>query len=174
MYPKRDGLLNSLRWEQMRNGIQDYECLWLLANKISQMRGTLSPRVADVIQPSERGVEIAAQVVRSYGDYTREPAVLYAARRQVIAELLDLDVSPRVILQTNPPEHTAVFRDCAIDVHGWCEPGTKITINGREIPVASDGLFLEQLSASANGKITVEAVGDKGHKTMVRAFEMKD
>ena len=174
VYPKRDGLLNSLRWEQMRNGIQDYECLWLLENKISQMRGTLSPRVADVIQPSERGVEIAAQVVRSYGDYTREPAVLYAARRQVIAELLDLDVSPRVILQTNPPEHTAVFRNCAIDVHGWCEPGTKIAINGSEIPVASDGLFLEQLSASANGKITVEAVGDKGHKTMVRAFEMKD
>ena len=69
-----------------------YECLWWLENKISQMRGTLSPRIADMIQPSERGVEIAAQVVRSYGDYTREPAVL-AARRQVIAELLGVCLS---------------------------------------------------------------------------------
>ena len=68
--------------------------------------------MADLIQPSRRGMDIAAQVVPSYSDYTREPAVLYAARRQVITELLDLDASPRVILQTNPPEHTAVFRDC--------------------------------------------------------------
>ena len=37
VYPKRDGLLNSLRREQMCNGIQDYECLWLLENKISQI-----------------------------------------------------------------------------------------------------------------------------------------
>jgi hypothetical protein len=28
VYPAKDGLLNSLRWEQMRNGIQDYEYFW--------------------------------------------------------------------------------------------------------------------------------------------------
>ena len=36
------------------------------------------------------------------------------------------------------------------------------------------GLFLAQLSASAQGEITVEAIGEKGHKTTVRAFGMKD
>ena len=34
VYPKKGGLLDSLRWEQMRNGIQDYECLRLLEEKI--------------------------------------------------------------------------------------------------------------------------------------------
>lgn len=174
VYPKQDGLLNSLRWEQMRNGIQDYECLWLLEDRIARMRRALSARVAEFIRPNQRGVEIATQVVRSYGDYTREPAVLYTARRQVIAELLDLDVPPRVILQTDPPEHSAVFRDCSIGVHGWCEPGTKVTINGRETPVASDGLFLEQMPASPKGEITVEVVGEKARKTLVRVFELQD
>ena len=65
-------------------------------------------------------------------------------------------------------------RDCAIDVHGWGEPGTKIKINGSETPVASDGLFLEQLPASAQGEITVEAVGEKGHKSIVRTFELHE
>ena len=45
VYPAKGGLLNSLRWEQMRNGIQDYECLWLLEDKIAQIRATLSPRL---------------------------------------------------------------------------------------------------------------------------------
>ena len=33
-----------------------------------------------------RGVEIASQVVRTYEDYTKDPAVLYAARQQAIEQ----------------------------------------------------------------------------------------
>ena len=147
VYPKNDGLLNSLRWEQMRNGIQDYECLWLLEDKIRQMQGRMSPRVSPLIDPSRRGVEIAS---RSSGpDRLQQRAqVLYAARRQAIEETLDLDRSPRVIVQTNPLEHSPVANNATIDVHGWAEPGTRITINGTEVPVAADGLFLENVRIS--------------------------
>ena len=49
-------MLNSLRWEQMRNGIQDYECLWLLENKIASMKASgFSPRVAELIEPDAAG-----------------------------------------------------------------------------------------------------------------------
>ncbi len=93
VYPKKDGLLNSLRWEQMRSGIQDYECLWLLEGKIARMRATLSSRVAAMIEPSRRSVEIASQVVRTFSDFTRDPSVLYAAKRQAIEEILALDAA---------------------------------------------------------------------------------
>jgi hypothetical protein len=54
----------------MRNGLQDYECLWLLENKISEMRITLAARAAALIDPRQRGVEIAAQVITDYHDHT--------------------------------------------------------------------------------------------------------
>jgi hypothetical protein len=172
VYPKKGGLLNSLRWEQMRNGIEDYECLWLLENKISQIKATLSPRVAELIQPTRRGVEIASQVVRTYADYTTDPAVLYAAKLQAIEATIDLETSPRVILQTNPLEHSAVANDCAIDVYGWAEPGTSIQINGQEAPLAADGLFMSQLPPSREGTIVLEARSDQGRKTLVRKFRL--
>ncbi len=38
VYPSKDGVLNSLRWEEMRNGIQDYEYFWMLENKIMTLK----------------------------------------------------------------------------------------------------------------------------------------
>ncbi len=170
VYPKKEGLLNSMRWEQMRNGLQDYECLWLLEDRIAQLKATLSPRVAALIEPSRRGVEIASQVVAAYHDYTRNPRVLYEARRQAIEETLALDQSPRVLVQTNPLEHSPVAKDCAIDVHGWAQPGTTIKINGQPVTVAADGLFLQQISPSSEGKITIQAEGKAGKKVLIRQF----
>jgi hypothetical protein len=170
VYPKKDGLLNSVRWEQLRNGLQDYECLWLLEQKVSQLRATLAPRVASLIAPRQRGVEIASQVVADYHHPTRSPEALYAARRQVIEEILALDRSPRVLLQTTPLEHSPVARGCAVDLHGWAEPGTVLMANGESIPVADDGLFLAQLVTSRGGNIVLEARSRTGNRKLVRQF----
>jgi len=173
VYPKPGGVLNSLRWEQMRNGLQDYECLWLLEDKIAAVRATLSPRVAELIEPARRGIELASRVVRTYSDFTRDPDVLYAARRQAIEEAVEMEASPQVVLQTNPLEHAMMANDCAVDVHGWAEPGTTIKVNGRETPVAEDGLFLVQTSPSREGTITVEAEKGEAKKTLVREFRLQ-
>jgi len=170
VYPKKDGLLDSLRWEQMRNGLQDYECLWLLEDRISRIRGTLAPRVAALINPRQRGVEIASQVVADYYEHTRDPETLYQAKRQAIEETLALDQSPRVLLETIPFDHSPVAKGCAVDLHGWAEPGTVLTVNGEPIQVAADGLFLAQVSPSVGGKIVLEAQGKGGQRKLVRQF----
>jgi hypothetical protein len=171
VYPKKDGLLCSLRWEQMRNGIQDYEYFWMLEDKIARIKGGLGENLS-MIDPSRRGLEIASQVVRTMSDFSRDPQALYAAKKQIIEELLDLDRSPKLIVQTNPIEHSAVANDCTIDLHGWAEPGTKIRVNGRELTVSQDGLFLENVSLSRDHTIVVEAEHEKGSKTIVRSFEV--
>ena len=51
---------------------------------------------ARLIEPARRGVEIASQVVRTYDDYTKDPAELYAARRQVIEEIQDENAKPLI------------------------------------------------------------------------------
>jgi hypothetical protein len=171
VYPKADGLLDSLRWEQMRNGLQDYECLWLLESKTAQLRASLPARVAAFIDPRQRGLEITSQVVADYYNHTSDPEQLYQARRQVIEETLTLDQSPRVILQTIPLEHSQVAKGCAVDLHGRAEPGTSLTANGETIPVAPDGLFLAQVTPSAEGKITIQARRQNATRQITRQFQ---
>ena len=170
VYPRKDGLLNSLRWEQMRNGLQDYEYFYLLEDKISKIRAGLSERLS-IIDPSQRGVEIASRVVKTMSDYTKDPHTLYAAKKLIIEELLDLEKAPRVLVQTNPPEGQAVGNGCSIDLYGWAEPGTKITVQGTELPVAEDGLFMENVRLSRDNTIVVQAEHEKGKKTITRLFE---
>jgi pyrimidine operon attenuation protein/uracil phosphoribosyltransferase len=155
----------------MRNGLQDYEYLWMLEDKISRMKAGLSERLS-IIEPSRRGVEIASQVVRSMDTYTKAPNELYAAKKQIIEELLDLDRAPRVIVQTKPPEHTPVGDGCAIDLYGWAEPRTRVTVGGREIPVAADGLFMENVRLSRDNTIVVMAENNRGKKIIVRTFRV--
>jgi len=170
VYPAKDGLLNSLRWEQMRNGIQDYEYLWLLEDKIRQMKGNMSQRTSSLIDPQRRSIEIATSVVRTTAEFSNDPNVLNTAKRQIIRELLDLDQSLRVIVQTNPVEYSRVASGAAIDVHGWAEPGARIAINGRDTPVAEDGLFMESVAPSKQ-MIVIEARNEKASKRISRRFE---
>lgn len=175
VYPKRDGLLDSLRWEQMRDGLQDYECLWLLEDKTRQIMASLSPQAASLIEPTRRSREIASQVVRSYTDFSRDPQTLYAARRQAIEETLALDARPRIILQTFPPEHSVMAKNCVVDIHGWAEPGTRLKINrGREVPVADDGVFFARIYPSRTGTVDFEAEGAKGRKVFTRRFRLQE
>jgi len=171
VYPKKNGLINSLRWEQMRNGIQDYEYLWMLENKIAKIKAGLSERLS-IIEPSRRGVEIASQVVKSMNAYNKDPDTLYTVKKQIISELLDLDRAPKLIVQTNPLEHATVGNDCAIDLYGWAEPGTKMVVNGRELPVSEDGLFMENVRLSRDNTIVVEAEHKKSKKKIVRSFDV--
>jgi len=170
VYPAKDGLLDSVRWEQMRNGLQDYECLWLLENKISQMKTALAPRVAAFIDSRQRCVEIASQVIADYYRHTSDPDVLYQARRQAIEETIALEQPPRLLFQTGPREHVFVAKGCVVDVHGWAETGTAITVNGQSVPVAADGLFLAQITPSAEGKLVLKAEGKDGTKSLSRQF----
>lgn len=171
VYPKKTGLLNSIRWEQMRNGIQDYEYLWLLEDKFRRMIEPLGERFV-MIEPARRGIEIAAQVVKTMSDYTRDPEVLYKVKKQVIEEILDLDKSPKVIVQTNPPEHSTLVEASSVEVFGWVEPETTITVNGQTLPVSPDGLFMEvfKVFEDAN-EIVAKAESKKGTKTIVRSFQ---
>ena len=69
-------------------------------------------------------------------------------------------------------EHATVGNDCAIDLYGWAEPGTRIVVHGRKLPVSEDGLFMENVRLSRDNTIVVEAEHKKGKKTIVRSFEV--
>jgi len=173
VYPAKEGVLNSLRWEEMRNGIQDYEYFWMLESKIKTLRDSLGSRFL-WINPKQRGKEIAGQVVHGFAERSFDPQVLNKAKTQLIQELLDFNKSPYVYVQTNPPEGSAITMNSSVEVFGWTEPGTKIVVNGQELPVSKQGLFVEQFELSPdNNSIIVQASGLNGTKKIVRTYSVK-
>ena len=173
VYPVKDGILNSLRWEEMRNGIQDYECFRLLENKILTLKDSLGSRFL-WIDPRQRGVEISGKAVTNFAERTKDPSVLYNAKKELISEILDFDNSPGIYVQTNPVAGSVLTAGSTVEVYGWTEPGTKIIINRKEIPVNDDGLFLEQFGLSLrNNRIIVKAGKDDKSKEIIREFVIR-
>ena len=69
-------------------------------------------------------------------------------------------------------EHSTIANDCAVDVFGWAEPETKIIVNGSELPVAPDGLFMHNVRLSKDNTVVINAEGKNAKKTIVRSFEV--
>jgi hypothetical protein len=173
VYPVKNGVLNSLRWEQMRNGIQDYEYFWMLENKIRILKDSLGSRFS-WIDRRQRGKEIAGNVIMGFAQHTDDPQVLYKAKMQIINELLDFDKPPHLYVQTTPLVNSILTSQSSVQVFGWTEPGTKIIVNGIELPVSKQGLFLEQFRLESNeNSISVKASNTNGSKEIVREFIVK-
>lgn len=170
VYPVKEGVLNSLRWEQMRNGIQDYEYFWMLEDKISVLCDSLGSHFA-WIDPKQRGKEIASQVVMGLSKHTDNPEILYRAKKEIINEIIEFNTSPRIYVQTNPRTNSTLTNGASAEVFGWAEPGTKIVVNGQELPVNKYGLFLEKFTLSTKDNIIrVKASNTNGSKEIVRNF----
>ena len=174
VYPVKDGVLNSLRWEQMRNGIQDYEYFWMLEKRIAELKDSLGSRFS-WINPKQRGMEIISPVIKGLSDYCNDPEVLYDAKMQAVHELLEFDSSPMIYVETNPAEHSMITNQTRVGVCGWVEPGTKVLINRQEMPVSKQGLFLQVfVVTNRNSTIRIEASNAKGTKEILRHFIIKE
>ena len=77
-----------------------------------------------------------------------------------------LDPGPGALVKAN---------EYLVEVFGWTDPGTKITINRQEIPVSSQGLFMKNINLTPNRNVVrVEAGNAKGSKEIIRTFVVKD
>ncbi len=82
LYPGPEGPVPSLRWELVREGIEDYEYLYLLHKALG--RKGLDPKLK---ARGERLLDVR-EICSSFTEYTRDPEVL-EARRLEIGELLE-------------------------------------------------------------------------------------
>jgi hypothetical protein len=171
VYPVRDGVINSLRWEQMRNGIQDYEYFVMLENKVRALKDSLGARFV-WIDPGQRGKEIISQVAIGLKEHSDDPSVLYKAKMTAIKEIMEFNTSPRIYVQTNPIEHGTLINRSVVELLGWVEPGTDLSVNGTTLPVAKDGLFMERYLIYVGEKLEITARNSKSEKVITRVFNM--
>lgn len=89
VYPGKDGKpLSSVRLENIRDGIEDYECLAVLSELIAEAEKT-GVR-SDALARGKRVVKVRESVVQSFRDYTLDPDVLLAARTELLRVTQDL------------------------------------------------------------------------------------
>lgn len=72
IYPGEEGPLDSLRWEMLRQGMEDYEYLWLLE---------------DVSGNREKGEELCRQIIKDINDYEKNLRKLAKIRRAIAEEI---------------------------------------------------------------------------------------
>ncbi len=107
VYPGKSGFLGSLRLSAMRDGLQDYEYLWTLEDRMRAVKARLGEE-ACWLDPRQRSLELCRRGVQSCYEHTRDPQVLYATRAALADEIEALDSSPLLIVQTSPPEGSVV------------------------------------------------------------------
>jgi hypothetical protein len=78
--PVMDGPVDSIRWEQLRDGIEDYEYLTILRSKLNQRRATLS---AEKVQEYEKLLEVPETITKSMTEFTPNGGPIEMRRDQI-------------------------------------------------------------------------------------------
>jgi len=174
IYPGKDGPINSIRWEAQREGLQDYEYFWLLAQKTKEIKEKFG-NAANFIDENQRSDEICRMVIRSFTEYETDPKKLRDALKILSQEIMDLDQSPLILVKTTPQAETEVVSGpILILVRGIAEKGASIKINGVNIKTDPDGIFFGHAFVyDKNPNVVVEVELNGKKKQIVRHFNVK-
>jgi len=175
-YPGRTGLLGSLRFSAQRDGLQDFEYLWVLEDRLRSVKEKVG-REAFWLDPRQRPVELCRRVVRSFHDHTRDAKTLLETRRAIAEEIEALQTEPLLVVQTSPPEGTVIpAGPRVVNVRGLVAPGAKVTVNGRAVKtLRPSGYFLlAHFMGDKQPTITVRVEHNGRARTVRRSFHLTD
>ncbi|HVK06147.1 MAG TPA: glycoside hydrolase domain-containing protein [Armatimonadaceae bacterium] len=82
-----DGPLATVRMENIRDGIEDYEYFWLLEQEVKRLRAAGASAAA--VRRAERALEVGPDVVRSLSEFSKSPEAILAKRRAVAEAILE-------------------------------------------------------------------------------------
>lgn len=176
VYPGKQGLVGSLRFSTQRDGIQDFEYLRVLEERMRQVKQQVGED-AFWLDPRQRSLELCRRVIWSFHDYTRDPHVMLDTRRAIAEQIEALQQEPRLVVQTSPPEGTVVpAGPRAVNVRGLAPPGAKVTVNGELLSnPRPSGYFCRAVFLGDNQPtITVSIDHDGRSASTTRTFKLGD
>ena len=84
-----DEPVSSIRWEMLREGIEDYEYLWILREKVNQLESKkLDPETKDLVEQARGLLKVPTDITTNLTDFSRDPKPIYEHRRK-IAEAIE-------------------------------------------------------------------------------------
>ncbi|MBC7287334.1 MAG: DUF4091 domain-containing protein, partial [Armatimonadetes bacterium] len=171
VYPGPEGPLDSIRWEALRDGIEDYEYLWLLTETARQVKEKLGEAAKD-FEPRVLADQICALAVRETLDYVRDPAALRALRRKVAEEIVWLQSEPSALVWTAPPtDRTIAYGPATPVVFVAAERGASVKIGGSNVELDERGFGARHLFfGPGQHDVPVEIARGEASKTKVLRF----
>jgi len=88
-HPRLAGVVDSIRWEQVREGIEDYGLLWLLSEAIRKAEES-AEQAAAARDAKEKLEGIVERIAPDWTHYTRDPSAIEAARGRIAEEIVRL------------------------------------------------------------------------------------
>jgi len=64
----------------LREGVEDYEYLWLLRERLAKKRGAMAP---EQVKQIESLLEVPASITKDMTTFTTDPAPIYARRAEI-------------------------------------------------------------------------------------------
>jgi hypothetical protein len=94
--PRLDGPVNSVRWENLRDGMEDYEYLWLLQQEVERS-GTVGAN-SSLLSEARRLLTVPPEVSRDLTHFTTDPRPMLSHRDRIarMIEQLHKAASPGV------------------------------------------------------------------------------
>jgi hypothetical protein len=83
--PAVEGPVNSIRWEMLREGMEDYEYLWLLRSLVANPPDGAK---AEDLTEAKALLDLPQEIVADQTHFARDPRPLYEHRRRV-AEVIE-------------------------------------------------------------------------------------
>lgn len=176
VYPGKEGLVGSLRFSAQRDGLEDYEYLRVLEDRLREIKRHIG-RDAFWLAPRQRPLELCRRVIWSCHDYTRDPHVMTQTRRAIAEEIEAIASQPRLVVQTSPPEGTVVpAGPRAVNLRGLAPPGAKVTVNGQTVAnTRPSGYFSHAVFLGDDQPTITVAVDHNGtQRTVSRTFLLAD
>ena len=88
--PKVCGPIRSIRFEMLREGLEDREYFWVLSRAVEALKGKGDGSFAGAIAEGEKALGRCDDLVRSLTEYETDPQKLYAARAAIAAAIVKL------------------------------------------------------------------------------------
>ncbi len=152
VWPGKRTPRSSLRYEAMREGIEDYEYLRLLEEAL-----VAAARRAGAAKPDARAfvMKYAAALAPTLQDYSRDPARLYAVRNAVARSIETLRGPVPVAIR-------AVRVGGDAEIVGFAPPGCTISVGGARSAPGPDGVFdLVATGVKGEVQVTLEVGNDE-------------
>ena len=169
--PVLAGPINSLRWELIREAMEDGEYFWLLRQGLQRARGRLGighPAIAE----GEAARQQAIGLTRSIDDFEKDPQKLYAARLRLAEAIEALDDGTPTIV-TQPGARTGKVGGSVslrVEALGWPLPGYQWARDGVALPGATTSvLSLTNLTLADAGTYTATVSNALGTVTSAGA-----
>jgi len=173
VYPGEEGPVSSIRWEALRDGVEDFELLWVLEQEQAGLARKLG-LPAGKLDHTGAGKRIAREIIRTLTDYTKSPAELRSAREQVFAGILETGKSPLVAAWV-APRPGGYLAPGPVTVSGVAEQGTTVTVSGERAKLGPDGKLQATVSVSREQRSVVLVAGLRGeHKRMTWTYAVAD